>query len=214
MPGLIRCEIHGLFETELHHLAAHDVAEIVFPEAAKAGEGVYQDFEAEVAPKGQQFHFDRNFAEADGRVVAEARVILAEIAEGKTVEVPAVRGVAEGTEIRVVRRGEEDAATGLEETMEFLHRFDYVGDVFDDVDGTDFVECAVAEGVGETVEVAEDVGFAGGVAIDADGAWKFVAAAADIENFHPFYGSSGKPGGEGQRVTFGQICRQRVRKHN
>ncbi len=38
------------FELELHHLAAHDVAEIELPEAAEAGEGVYQEFEAEPPP--------------------------------------------------------------------------------------------------------------------------------------------------------------------
>ena len=59
---------------------------------------------------------------------------------------------------------------------------DDVGDVLDDVDGADAVEGVVAEGVGEAVEVAENVGAAAWVAVDADGAGKFVDAAADVED--------------------------------
>jgi len=49
---------------------------------------------------------------------------------------------------------------------------------------SEFIEGGITERVGKTVEVAEDIGAGGGVAVDAKGAWKFVDAAADVEYAH------------------------------
>src|SRR5450755_2248343 len=98
------------FELEFDHFAADCVAEIVFPEAAEAGELVYQELEAQIAPQSKEFHADRDLAEAGGRVVPVAAVVRAEVAERKTVEMPAVGWVAEGTEVGVVRRDNQQAA--------------------------------------------------------------------------------------------------------
>src|ERR1700685_303470 len=123
-----------------------------------------------------------DFAKARGAVVAEAAVILAEVAERKTVQVPAMGRVAEGAEVGVRRRGDDEAAAGREHTMKLLHGADDVGDVLDDMNGAQLGEGAVADGIRKTVQVAEHVGARVGSAIKADRAGIFVDAAADVEN--------------------------------
>src|ERR1700676_3859108 len=63
------------FELELHHLAPHNVAEVILPEAAEAREVVDQEFEAEPAPEGQQAHVDRHLAKARRGIVIVAAVV-------------------------------------------------------------------------------------------------------------------------------------------
>ena len=93
-------------------------------------------------------------------------------------------GIAKGTEIRVMRRYDERFAAGTQQAVEFLHGLDYVGDVLDHMNGLQFIEGGIAEGVREAVEVAEDIGAGSGVAVDADGAREFVDATADVEYGH------------------------------
>ena len=66
--------------------------------------------------------------------------------------------------------------------MKLLHGADDVGDVLDDVDGAQLIEGAVAEGIGEPIEVAEDVGAGMRVAVDPDGSWDLVDSAAHVEH--------------------------------
>jgi hypothetical protein len=66
--------------------------------------------------------------------------------------------------------------------VEFLHGADDILNVLNHMDGADLGEGGVAEGVGETVEVGEDVGVGGGIAVEADGAGEFVDAAAYVED--------------------------------
>jgi hypothetical protein len=107
-------------------------------------------------------------------------VILAEIAQGEAVEVPAVGRVAKGAEIGVVGSNDEGSSAGLEETVKLLHQADYVSDVLNDVNGTYFAETAVAKGKRDVIEVSDDIGVRVRVSIDADGAGVFFDAAADI----------------------------------
>ncbi len=65
--------------------------------------------------------------------------------------------------------------------MKLLHGADDVGDVLDDMDGAEGVEGVVAEGIREMVEVAQHVGAAARIAVDADSAGIFVDTAADVE---------------------------------
>ena len=65
--------------------------------------------------------------------------------------------------------------------VKLLHGADHVGDVLDDVNGQHAVERVVGERVGEAVEVAQDVGAAGGIAVDPDGAGMLADPAADVE---------------------------------
>ena len=101
-------------------------------------------------------------------IVAEASVLCPEVTEGEAVEVVFVRGIAERTVVGVVGRLDADGATGADEAVKLLHSSHDVGDVFDDVDGAQTIESAVGKGVGEAVEVAEDVGVAGGIKIDSE----------------------------------------------
>ena len=78
-------------------------------------------------------------------------------------------GIAEGAEVGVMRRDDEHFAAGAQQAVEFLHGPDHVGDVLDHMNGLQLIEGRVAEGIGKTVEVAEDIGAGGGVAVDADG---------------------------------------------
>jgi hypothetical protein len=48
------------------------------------------------------------------------------------------------------------------------------------VNGKNTVEGALTKGIGEAIEVADDVGAAGGIAVDADGARLLADAAADV----------------------------------
>ncbi len=115
-------------------------------------------------------------------VVAEASVLCPEVTEGEAVEVVFVRGIAERTVVGVVGRLDADGATGADEAVKLLHSSHDVGDVFDDVDGAQAIESAVGKGVGEAVEVAEDVGVAGGIKIDSERPGELFDTAADVED--------------------------------
>src|SRR5262245_23300296 len=102
----------------------------------------------------------------------------------------AVSGIAERAEIGIVRSLDPDCAARFGQAMEFLHGADDVGYVLDHVDRHDPVEGAVGERIGEAIEIAENVGLAGGIAIDADRAGSLPDPAADVENSHVFRHSS------------------------
>ena len=169
------------FELEFHNLAADDEAEVVLPESAKAGEMVDPKLETKPAPEGQEADSDGNFPESGGTVVVVSAVVGAEVAEREAVEVPAMGGVAEGAEVGVVRRYQEDAPGWADDAMEFLHGANDIGHVLDDMDGAQGVEGVIAERIRKTVEVAEDIGAAAWVAIDSDGAGMFMDAAPDVQ---------------------------------
>lgn len=141
---------------------------------------VDEEFEAEVAPEGEEFDVDANFAEAGAGVVAEAGVVDSEVAEAEAIEMPAMGGVAPGAEVGIVRRFEDDLAAGLQNAVEFFHGGDDVADVFNDVDEAGLVERARFDGPGELIEIPDDVGGGIGVAIDAGAAGVFLDSAAHI----------------------------------
>src|SRR5208282_5808622 len=95
---------------------------------------------------------------------------------------PAMSGVAERAEVGVVRRDDQNPAARADQAMKLLHGADDVGNVLDDVHGAQGLEGTVAERVGEPVQVAQNVGAATGIAIDADRARIFVDATADVES--------------------------------
>src|SRR5882724_13032624 len=114
------------------------------------------------------------------RAISVARVVLAEVAEAEGVEVPFVSWITEGAEIGIVRGHYGDCPSRAYEAVELLHGFHDVADVFDHMDGAQFVERLVAEGVGEQVEVGDDVGAGTGIAVESDGAGVFVDPTADV----------------------------------
>ena len=123
-----------------------------------------------------------NLTKTCGSVVAEPAVILAEIAQGKAVEVPAVGGVAERAEIGVMRGHDDGAAAGCEQAVELFHGADHVRDVFDQVYGANLNEGAVAKREWKVIEVGDDVGARVEIAIYSDRAGIFVYAAADVQD--------------------------------
>jgi len=129
---------------------------------------------------------DKNLTKSCFGVIAEAAVVLAKVAEGEAVEVVFVGGVAEGAVVGIVWGFDADAASGADQAVEFFHGADDVCEVFYDVDGAEVIEGAVGEGVREMVEVAEDVGGAGGIEVDADCAGEFADSAADVEGSQGF----------------------------
>src|SRR5208282_4594135 len=67
------------------------------------------------------------------------------------------------------------------EEVKLLHGSDHVVNVLDDVNRRHPVETVIAEGIRCAVEIAQDVGPARWIAVDADRARLFVDAAADVE---------------------------------
>src|ERR1700689_4722984 len=99
----------------------------------------------------------RTLGESDSGVIAVAGVIVTEIAQREAVEVPTVSGVAEGAEVGVVRRDNQNFAAVANHTMELLHGTDHVGDVLDNGDGLERVETGIAERIGEMIQVGQNV---------------------------------------------------------
>ena len=100
------------------------------------------------------------------RVVAESGVVRAEVAQREAVQVPAVRGIAEGAEVRVMRRSDVYGATRTKEAVELLHSADDVGDVLDHMNRAHVIEALVTKRVREPVHVHQHVGGCAGNAVD------------------------------------------------
>ena len=109
-------------------------------------------------------------------------MVWTEIAEGKTIQVPAVGGIAKGAEISVVGGNDNGAAAVSQQPVELFHGAYYVNYVFDHVDGAYLAEGAVSEREREVIEVGNDVGSNTRVAIQAYSARVFVKTAAAVEN--------------------------------
>ena len=109
-------------------------------------------------------------------------MIGAEIAKREAVEMPAMRGIAKRAEIRVVRSYDQESARCGRHPVKFLHRANDVGQMFDDMHYTNVVESVVAKRIRKAIKVADDVGTAGKVAIDANGPRVFVDTAPDVES--------------------------------
>jgi len=95
-------------------------------------------------------------------------MIFAKVAQGKTVQMPLVGRIAERTEIGVMGSDDQHAPTGLEQPMEFLYRPDDVGDMFDQVDRTDFTKARVLKREREVIEIRDHVGIGVNVPINSD----------------------------------------------
>ena len=111
-------------------------------------------------------------------------MVFAEVAKREAVEVMFVGGVSERAVVGVMGGLDPDTASWAHQPMEFLHGADHVGNVLDDVDSLQGVKRGIAKRVGKTVEVAEDIGAGGRVAVYADRPGKFVDAATDVEYPH------------------------------
>jgi hypothetical protein len=124
-----------------------------------------------------------NLTEASLGIIAEAAVVLAEMAQREAVQVPTMGRVAKGAEIGIVRRHDNQASSWGKQAVEILHGPHNARDVLDHVCGADFGKRVVGKGQGRLVEIGNHVRAARGMRVHADSARKFVDAAAGIE--HP-----------------------------
>ena len=126
-------------------------------------------------------------------------MVLTEIAERKAIQVPAVRGIAKGAEISVMRRNDDDPAARREQAVELFHRVYHIRYVFDDMGGANLAEAAVAKREWEMIQVGDDIGPGMRIAIQAYRPTVFVEPAADIENGKLAY----RTGSAGGCLSFG-----------
>src|SRR5580704_5090063 len=95
---------------------------------------------------------------------------------------PAMGGIAERAEIRVMGSGDEDGAARFGDAVKFFHGGDVVRYMFDDVLGAEMVEGIIAEGQAALVQMAEHIGGRGWIHIEANGAGVFCRPTAYVEN--------------------------------
>src|SRR6185437_8830140 len=110
-----------------------------------------------------------------------AAVVLAKIAKRVAIQMPTVRRIAKGTEIRVMRRDNQNLAARREQPVKLLHTSDHIGNVLDDVNCTNKAKLAVGERIRKAVQVAQDVGPARRIAVDSDRTRIFLNAATDVK---------------------------------
>src|SRR5450432_1580944 len=116
------------------------------------------------------------------RVISVAGIVLAEIAETETVEVPAMCGIAERAEIGVVGRHDRHCAARFYQPVELFHRLHDVRYVLDNMDGPQLIERLIAKGIRKSIEIGNHVRPRARVAVEADRARKFVDSTADVED--------------------------------
>ena len=92
-----------------------------------------------------------NLTESSAGVIAEAAVVLAEVAKAETVQVMLVRGVAERTVVGVMRCFDVDAAARFDQPVKLLHGLDYVSHVLDYMDGAQAIEAMGLKRIREAV---------------------------------------------------------------
>src|ERR1700733_13516592 len=93
--------------------------------------------------------------------------------------------VAERAEVRIMRRFDPHRSSSPHQPVKLLHRADYVVQMLDHVDRRHPVERSIREWVGETIQIGQDVGLAGGIAVKSDRTGLLPYPAADVEYPHP-----------------------------
>jgi len=81
-----------------------------------------------------------------------------------------------------MRGDDEDPTSRGQQPMEFFHGPQHIGDVLNHVDRPHAVERAVPKWIREAIQIAQHVGAAGGIPVNADRAAVFVNAAADVQD--------------------------------
>src|SRR6185437_2079621 len=104
-------------------------------------------------------------------------VIFSEIAKAEAIQVVAVRGIAEGAEVGVVRGFEAHGSSGANQAVKLLHGANHIVNVLDHVDGCKAIEGTIGERIGKAVEVGNHVGAAGGIPVEPNGSWLLVNPA-------------------------------------
>jgi len=109
-------------------------------------------------------------------------MVRAKIAEAETIQMMLVGGIAERAVVGVVRRFDMNAPARPYQTVKLFHRLDYIGDVFNDVNGTEPVETMCLKGVREPVQIGQNVRPAGRIVVQSNCPWKFIDTAANVKD--------------------------------
>lgn len=110
------------FEAKLDYLTTHNVAQVMLPELSESRHVVYQELEAQIAPERQELQPHLALTVASLRVIAEAGVVLPEIAKREAIQMPAMGRVAERAEIGVMGRGDVHGPAGTKQAVKLFHR--------------------------------------------------------------------------------------------
>ncbi len=94
---------------------------------------------------------------------------------------PAMGGIAERAEIRIMRRDNHSLAAWNQQTMDFFNGFDNIANVLDHMCRANFAEGIVAERKGKTIQICDHVCLGIEVSVQADRAGILVDPAADIK---------------------------------
>jgi len=92
-----------------------------------------------------------------------------------------VRGIAERTVVRIVRGYDPNHPPVLHQTVELLHRADYIVHMLDDVNRAEMIERSVGERIRESIQIADYVRGARRIRIDADRTRIFADTATDVQ---------------------------------
>ena len=89
-------------------------------------------------------------------------------------------GITKRAEVGVMRRHDDQPASRSKQTMEVFHGSQHAGDMLDHMGGANFGKRAIGKGQGRLVQVRDYIGAACRMSVYADGAGKFVDAAAGV----------------------------------
>ena len=123
-----------------------------------------------------------NLTEASLRIIAEAAMVFAEMPQRKTIQMPAMSGVAKRAEIGVMRRYHDQAPSRSQQAMKVFHRPHDTRHVLDHVRAADFSKAAVGKGQGRLIEIRNHIRAARRMRVYANRSRKFVDTAAGVQH--------------------------------
>src|SRR5579875_1123733 len=168
------------FKGKLHLLSANDETQVHLPKTPESHKLIHQPLDAQPFPEPRQFYMKNTLAQFQPRIPMPLAMNLPEIAERKAVQVPPVRGIAPGNEVRVVRRHKVDRPTGSGHPVNFRHCVHEVVQVLDDMNSPNLVKPVVAKWK-PLVEVADHIGCCCiPIGVHPDCARRFRPAAAQL----------------------------------
>ena len=95
---------------------------------------------------------------------------------------PAMRGIAERAEIRIVRSRDKNFPAIAQQPVKLLYGANDIGNMLDDMNRVHLIECSVNERIRKLVEIAENIRPCAGNPIDPNRARILIQTAADVEN--------------------------------
>lgn len=118
---------------------------------------VHQPLDPQPFPEPRQFHMKGALAQIKPRIPMALAMNLPKIAEREAVQVPSVRRIAPGDEVRVVGRHQINRPAGPGHAVNFRHRFHDVVQMLDHMNPADLVKPVISKWQ-SVVEIANDIG--------------------------------------------------------